>query len=384
MKQEFFLEAPGKVLAGAGAVSRISEILAGIEKKEGIILTDRGIRSSGIVDTVAGYLAKAGWALHIVDSIEREPDIANANDVIGECRTHACGAIIGVGGGSVLDIAKLLGSEYHTGRFLDGLTDSDRMYSRTTPTCLIPTTAGTGSEATKNVILATAGRKLKNAIISSQFLPDSVILDPELTLSMPPGVTAATGVDALAHALECYLSLKATPLSDVLALDAMARINRSIEKAFADGTDIAARTDMLLAAFYGGMCISLSGTTAVHALSYPLGASFHIPHGVANAMLLAPVIDFNKDAVTDKLCRAGSSFGLPEARRPDLAADAIVERLYSLVAALRIPKRLAEFGIAHRDIGALIEGAIGNARLMNNNPKLMTRDDIRRIYEQIQ
>ncbi|WP_020612382.1 iron-containing alcohol dehydrogenase [Sediminispirochaeta bajacaliforniensis] len=384
MIQQFTLETPGLVKAGAGSIAQLDEMLSGIKEKDAILLTDKGVRAAGLSDSIIHNLSTAGWSVFVVDSVEREPNVQNANSIIEECRKHACGVIIGVGGGSVLDTAKILGCLLKTGETLDAVIDSAQALHRSTPTCLIPTTAGTGSEATKNAIFALPEKKMKAAVISSELLPDYVILDPELTLSLPPQVTASTGLDALAHALECYTSRKATPLSDLLALEAIKRISRSLKKVFANGQDVDARTDLLFASFYAGMCITLSGTTAVHALSYPMGALFHIPHGVANAMLLAPVIDFNKDAVNEKLYEAVPYFGLEKKQSIDETVTSLIEWIYGFVSELKIPTNLVHFGIKHQDIDDLVEGAIETKRLLDNNAKPMTKAQIRSIYEQIQ
>jgi alcohol dehydrogenase class IV len=208
-----------------------------------------------------------------------------------------------------------------------------------------------------------------------------VILDGELTASLPPGVTATTGVDALAHALECFLSNKANELSDLLALKAARTIHVHLAQAFEKPSDIEARQSMLNAAFYAGMCISLSGTTAVHALSYPLGARFHVPHGQANAMLLPAVMRFNASALPDRTLALADAFDVPSDGTFEEQADGFVQELENLLNRLRIPRSLQEFGVASDDIPGLVEVAYGIRRLMDNNPREMSKEEMALIYE---
>lgn len=380
----FTLETPRKVLAGPGSLSQLGAMISDIDSRDALVVTDSGVASAGLVGPAVDILESNGWKVTTIDSIDREPDVASVDRVIEQCRSYNCGLVIGIGGGSVLDTAKILGCLIETDHSLEAVISDSISLSRLTDTCLIPTTAGTGSEATKNAIFSIREKRAKEAVISSELLPDYVILDPQLTTSLPPEMTAATGMDALCHAVECFISLKATPLSDLLALDAIGRINRSLLTACDSGKNLEARTDLMLASFYAGMCITLSGTTAVHALSYPLGAAYHVPHGVANAILLGPVVDFDRPAISEKLSRALSAFGLSPEEEPGAASRMVVTRIRELKAETGLPSNLIEFGIRHEDIDELVDSAFGIKRLMDNNPKPMTKADIRSIYEQIQ
>jgi alcohol dehydrogenase class IV len=266
--------------------------------------------------------------------------------------------VVGIGGGSALDVAKILAVLLaHDLDLRDVLTKKVEIGARGLPTVMVPTTAGTGAEATPNSIILVPEDELKIGIVSPLLLPDAVILDPLLTLSLPPAVTASTGMDALTHAIECYCSKKGNPFSDLYALEAIRLIARSIRRAVADGQDVAAREDMLMGAYWGGVCIATSSTTAVHALAYPLGGKYRIAHGLSNAVLL-PVQGLDEEA----------------------AADAFVQALRQLNADLGIPATLGPLGIEARDIPGLVEGAAKVTRLLDNNPRVMSRADMRALY----
>jgi alcohol dehydrogenase len=261
---------------------------------------------------------------------------------------------------------------------------NDKIKNRGIPSILVPTTAGTGSEATQNAIVMIPEQESKAGVISGRLLPDCVILDHGLTLGLPPAITASTGMDALTHALECYISKKANPLSDTYALRAVSLIFNSIQKAYDNGRDLAARRDMLIGAYYGGMSIAASGTAAVHALAYPLGGRYRIPHGVSNAILLAYVMEFNMDVIEEKLKEAAVASGICGIGETQTkAAEMIIKDLHKLTRELEIPSSLRAFDIGEKDIDELAEAALKVKRLLDNNPKEMKKEDMIDIYRKI-
>ena len=263
----------------------------------------------------------------------------------------------------------------------DVLTKKVEIGARGLPTVMVPTTAGTGAEATPNSIILVPEDELKIGIVSPLLLPDAVILDPLLTLSLPPAVTASTGMDALTHAIECYCSRKGNPFSDLYALEAIRLIARSIRRAVADGQDVAAREDMLMGAYWGGVCIATSSTTAVHALAYPLGGKYRIAHGLSNAVLLPSVMAFNQGAARARFADMARAMALPvQGLGEEAAADAFVQALRQLNADLGIPATLGPLGIEARDIPGLVEGAAKVTRLLDNNPRVMSRADMHALY----
>jgi alcohol dehydrogenase class IV len=249
---------------------------------------------------------------------------------------------------------------------------------------MVPTTAGTGAEATPNSIILVPQDALKVGIVSPYLLPDLVLLDPLLTVTLPPMVTAHTGIDALCHAIECYTSKKNNLFSDLYGLEAIRLISRSVRRAFADGNDAAARQDMLLGSYYGGVCIATSSTTAVHALSYPLGGRYRVPHGLANAMLLPAVMAYNCVGSETRFAAMAQAMGLSVAGLPEAdAAQAFVLALAQLNADLGITTRLRDVGVADADLDALVDGASKVTRLLNNNPRPMGQEDMRAIYASV-
>jgi alcohol dehydrogenase class IV len=283
-----------------------------------------------------------------------------------------------------MDVAKVVAVLLTNDLSLRDLLKQAPIVRRGTPTVMIPTTAGTGSETTPNSIVLVPEDNLKVGIVSPKLLPDCVILDPELTIGLPPAITASTGMDALCHAIECYTSKKGNPFSDMLALKAIGLISGAIRRAFANGADIGARHDMLLGAAYGGMCIATSSTTAVHALSYPLGGRYRIAHGISNAILLPFVMRFNAAGNEEKFRAVALAMGLDAAMLPATpAAATAIDALFALNRDLRIPVDLKHWNITAADLETLVEGAAKVTRLLDNNPRPMSKADIRGIYAQL-
>ncbi len=250
------------------------------------------------------------------------------------------------------------------------------------PTIMVPTTAGTGSGVTPIAILSDEAENLKKGVVSPYLFPAVALLDPELTLALPPQITASTGMDALIHAIEAYTSVNATGMTDILAFRAMELLYHNIRTAYANGNDLVARSKMLEGSLLAGMAFASAGVTAVHAFGYPIGAEFHIPHGVANTLMLAHVMRFNLLGNLSKFAQIARAFslsveGLDELRGAEIFVDAI-ERLAE---ELRVPKSLAEFGITERDISRLAEGVMKVTRLLANNPRTLTLEDAQEIYK---
>jgi alcohol dehydrogenase class IV len=217
-------------------------------------------------------------------------------------------------------------------------------------------------------------------------MPDRVVLDPELTLGLPPNLTASTGVDAFCHLLECFISKKANPMSDMMAREGMRLLLPALPLVYNNGTDLEARSATLLAAYYGGACIAASGTTAVHALSYPLGGTYRVPHGVSNAALLVPVMSYQKKKIAPRLAEAARAIGLVPAGSGSSAeeeADLLIKSLDNLVKELKIPASLKDLGVPDGALASLTEAAYGVRRLLDNNPVELSRKDIRVIYESV-
>ncbi len=379
----FSIVSPSRVIFGAGKTAEIPEIVKSLAKDGSLlILSDKGVSSTGVPAKVATALSAAGYMASVMDTVPPEPSTHDLDAIAATLKGTKAAAIVAIGGGSVMDAAKVLAILARTGWTTSELADRG-VPGRGTPTVMIPTTAGTGSESTPNAIVLFPEKNLKVGIVSPDFMPDRVVLDPELTLGLPPRLTASTGVDAFCHLLECFISRKANPMSDMMAREGMRLLLPTLPIAYRNGTDLEARSAVMLAAYYGGACIAASGTTAIHALSYPLGGTYRIPHGVANAALLVPVMSYQKDRIAPRLADAARAAGMPAMGSDEADADALIGRLRELVKELNIPSSLSALGVPKSDLGSLTEAAYGVRRLLDNNPVELAREDIRAIYESV-
>ncbi|MCC8191296.1 MAG: iron-containing alcohol dehydrogenase [Planctomycetes bacterium] len=375
---QFGCSLPGRVEFGSGKLALLPEWIAG---KTVLLLSDAGVQASGCLDAVLPACREAAAEVVPCYDTPSEPSEDEAAALAERFRGCGLDAVVAIGGGSVLDMAKIIavltGSEATVADLFAG-TFPD---CRRTALYMVPTTAGTGAEATPNAILYRPALRMKVGIVCSLFVADRIILDPDTTLGLPPAVTAATGMDALCHAVECLVSNKANPLSDVLAEEAIRLIFATLRTAYRDGTNREARASMLLASFYAGLCIACAGTNIVHALSYPLGGRYRIPHGVSNAILLATAMAYNRDAAAAKL--AALARFLPGAG-PAVSTEMAVERVLTELAALArdvdIPRNLGELGVPAGDLDVLVEDALTVRRLLDNNPREVSRNAIRAIY----
>ncbi|WP_313688179.1 iron-containing alcohol dehydrogenase [Pantoea sp.] len=367
------------VISGYQALNDLSYLLKG--KQKALLVTDKNIEGIPAVQTLIAQLKQQIASLSLVNSVPPEPSQHDVAAIVAALPTTDVDLVIGVGGGSVLDVAKLLSILCVAGApNLDALLAGEKPLTRTT-SLLIPTTAGTGSEATPNAILAIPEKETKVGIITPVMLPDYVALIPELTTSMPPHIASSTGIDALCHLIECFTATVANPVSDNYAMIGMKKLFASLETAVAEPGNLEARLNMLWASYYGGASIAHAGTHLVHAMSYPLGGKYHIPHGVANAILLAPCMRFVRPAAVSKFAQAYDL--LPDA---DLQLDeeakshALVEYFAALVQRLKLPASLEELGIGPDHLPYLVEAALDVQRLMKNVPMKVSADDVRNVY----
>ena len=374
----------GRIVAGPDSIEQIADIVKDYGASRVLIISDKGVARAGLIDRPKALLEAAGIAVSILDDTPPEPEVEQANAISNAAKNAACDMVIGIGGGSAMDVAKLTAVLLNNDVTLRDLLDKAPIPRRGLPTLMIPTTAGTGSETTPNSIVLVPENELKVGIVSPKLMPDCVILDPKMTLGLPPAITASTGMDALCHAIECYTSKKGNPFSEMIALKAISLITRSIRRAFNTGTDIDARHDMLLGAMYGGMCIATSSTTAVHALAYPLGGKYRIAHGVSNAILLPFVMRFNAVGNEDKFRDVAVAMGLDvDPADSKAATEKFIEAIFELNRDLQIPSDLKRWNITAADLETLVEGAAKVTRLLDNNPRPMGKADIRAIYTQL-
>ncbi|CAD9223253.1 Alcohol dehydrogenase [Burkholderia cenocepacia] len=375
------------IVHGAGSLATLPDKLALLDTpvKRIALITQPSMEALGIVDRVIESLDAKDVDVRIIRGVEPEPTIGNVETVFNEqIAPFAPQAILSIGGGSVLDAAKLFAVRLTNDEPLRNWLGIDLIKHPGVPMILVPTTAGTGSEVTPNAIVTLPDESLKVGIVSRHLLPQIVILDPELTLGLPKPITAATGMDAFVHALESYISTKANPISDMYAMESMRLIGANIVDAYENGQSLKAREAMMLGSMYGGLALTAAGTAAVHALAYPLGGMFNVTHGVANAMLLPHVMAFNLDAIEDRLANVARALDLASKAGTDAdAARKLIDKMEEWTAAVDIPQDLRKFGVSEAHLDALAVAASKVKRLLGNNPKALTLDDMKSIYRRL-
>jgi len=371
---------------GAGAIRQLPEEVRRYTPSRIALIADPALSRFGITQKAIDPLQDAGCEIELFEDVTPEPSLELAERLVAAIRERGCDLVIGFGGGSALDLAKLAAvvaaNEGGVADYLN-LTGTKRLSRKGLPKILIPTTSGTGSEATNIAVVSLAATK--DVVAHDYLLADAAIVDPELTLTVPPRVTAATGMDALTHAVEAYLSVNANPASDALALQAVRLIGRSLRVAVSNGSNLSARADMSVASFLAGLAFFQAGVAGVHALAYPLGGQFHIPHGEANAALLPYVMNHIRSAAEDRLAVIGKELedGNADAETDSTAinAERCVSGLFRFVRDLKLPTALTEFGIPAVAIDSLTDDACSQTRLLARSPMPLSRDDIKQIYD---
>jgi len=378
------LKIPSSIHAGAGSIEALADIVKRDSVKHVLLFTDKGIRSAGLCDRAVEILKEQHVAYEIFDGVVAEPSTYDVDKVIKAASGTDGDLVIAIGGGSTMDTAKLASVLIGASYTVFDLVNDPALAKKRIHSVFIPTTCGTGSEATLNAIVAIPEESSKKGIVNPALIPDEVILDVNMIARLPKSIVAATGVDALAHCVECYTSNKATLLSNEYARAGARLIFSSIETAYSDPADMSAKMNMMLGAFYGGVAITGSGTTAVHALSYPLGGKYHIAHGVSNAILFAQVMDFNRDACVKEMAELCDTINPAMAgESADAKSRFIVKRIAEIVKNTEIPVSLKKFGITQKDLDFLVTAGSQQQRLLVNNRKKLTLDDIRSIYESV-
>ncbi len=376
------LYAPNKVLVGTHTAARTGAEVKRLGGGKVLLVSDPGVIEAGLISTAEKSLQTEGVAYAVYDGVVPEPTSGVIDRGAEIFQRAECRMVLGIGGGSSLDVAKgisLLAT--NGGRILD-YCGIDRVPRKGAPLLLLPTTAGTGSEVTRVLVLTDEEQNSKNVVFSPFALADAAIVDPALTVSMPPTVTADTGVDALVHAVETYVSMNATVFSDIMAERAIEWIARYLPVACAKGTNADARYYMSLAATLAGIAFGSGGLGAVHALAYPLGTEYHMTHGRTNAIMLPHVMRFNLCGSPEKFARIAALMGqdiegLALFEAAELAADAVE----GLLETIRVSCRMKDYGIPQADLPRLVAGAMQQARLFLPNPRDLTEDDVRLIYE---
>jgi alcohol dehydrogenase len=369
---------PSRIVFGSGCSTSCVDELVASRRSRVLIIT-----SSAILELVAPFVAglkQAEIAVSVYAEVDQEPALVLFAEAREAARAYAPDAIIGIGGGSAMDVAKLVAALHDSDQAVSATFGIDQLGPRRTYLACLPTTAGTGSEVSPNAILSDPEQQAKRGIISPHLVPDAAYIDPDLTLGLPPALTAATGLDALTHCIEAYANRYAHPLVDVYALAGIRLIGENLVKATRDGSDTEARTAMAMGSLYGGLCLSPVNTAAVHALAYPLGGELHIPHGISNAVLLPHVLQFNLPDAPDRYAAIAEALGVQPRESDSTTALAGLERLQILCQQCAIPMTLSELGIPAEAIPGLAVSAMQVTRLLKNNVRDLTLADAEAIY----
>jgi alcohol dehydrogenase class IV len=369
---------PGKLVFGNGSLNNLADDVLQPGVKEVLIITITPLLNK--IEGFISQLQQAGITVHTDTSILQEPSFADFKTLMQKLQaTTKPNVVLGIGGGSVLDIAKLVAAQLTNDQILEEIVGNGLLKGRTIKLICVPATSGTGSEVSPNAILVDDEHQ-KKGIISPYLVPDVVYVDPLLTISVPPAITAATGLDALTHCLEAYTNKFAQPFIDMYAFEGMRLIAEHLIDAVNDGTNEEARSQVAMGSMLGGFCLGPVNTAAVHALSYPLGSTFNLPHGLSNALLLPYVMEFNIPAAPQRYADVAIALGCE--RQDNLLTTAIsgVNKIRELIAACNIPSTLKEVGITADAIPQMAKEAMQITRLLNNNPRPVTYDDAIAIF----
>lgn len=378
----FVLQTTRSIIFRSGAVREIASHASTLLGTRVLVVTDPMLRQLGLAKPLISALVAAGHDVTIYDQVEADPSVATVLKTVETGRLADVTGVVGFGGGSSLDVAKVAALLLGTDQPLEAAWGVGQARGPRLPLVLVPTSAGTGSEVTPVAIL-TVGEAEKRGVSSALLLPDIAILDAELTLSLPAAVTAATGVDAMVHAIEAYASANPNnnPVSRLLAREALRLLGGNVERVVAEGSDLKAREAMLLGSMLAGQAFANSPVAAVHALAYPIGGLFHIPHGLSNALVLTAVLRFNLSAAASVYGEiAADAFPLLNDVPGGARGEAFVTALEGLIGRLQMPKRLRDVGIPEDALPRMAADAMKQQRLLVNNPRSVTEEDALGIY----
>lgn len=372
------IQFPGKLVFGNGCLQALPGELLALSCKKIFIVTIEPLLTQ--VESITKSLEAGGAQVAVNTSVVQEPDFNDFEAVMQQASAFDADAVLGIGGGSVLDIAKLVAAQLHNTQSLREIVGIGLLKGRTKKLICVPATSGTGSEVSPNAILVDSGDHQKKGIISPYLVPDMVYVDPLLTISVPAQITAATGLDALTHCLEAYTNKFAQPFVDMYAFEGMRLIAAHIVEAVKNGTNREAREKVAMGSLLGGFCLGPVNTAGVHALSYPLGSMFHLAHGLSNALLLPYVMKFNVPASPNKYAEVAIALGVERQETDLLTAEKGIEQIRILIKECGIPARLSDVGISKEAIPQMAEDAMKITRLLKNNPRPITYKDAVGIY----
>jgi alcohol dehydrogenase class IV len=377
------LSLPGSLTFGVGTVETVAERVREFGKRKILIITDKGVVGAGLLEKVLTPLEQAGMQAHIFDQIEPNPRDHTVNKALEFAKKRECELIIGLGGGSPIDAAKAVGVLMTNPEPLQDYLRGTAVKNPPTPLIAIPTTSGTGSEVTQFSVVTDTERSFKAGMGSPLLIPKVAIVDPSLMESMPSSLAAATGMDALTHAVEAFVSMNSQPFSDALALHAIRLIGTFLRPSVANGSDREARTQMAMASTLAGVAFSNAGVGLVHAMAHPLGGRFDVPHGVANAILLPSVMRFNLIARLEKFAHVAQALGEKVEGLSALdAGKKAVEAVSQLNADIGIPARLSEVNVKAEGLSQAAADAMNMKRAMGCNPRAVKQEEVEKLFRE--
>ena len=372
---------PQKIVFGTGCIQTLVEDYKKLGYQRLFVLTAPPIRP--LIEESLADLKAAGISIEVFQEIVAEPTVNDFKKILEMAREFKADSVVGIGGGSVLDVSKLVASLTHSDQQVEDCFGIGFIKAKGLWFACLPTTAGTGSEVSPNAILLDERDHLKKGIVSPYLIADAAYIDPKLTWTVPAKVTADTGMDALTHCIEAFTNKFAHPTVDIYALKGIQLIAAHLERAVKDGKDVEARESLALGSLYGGLCLGPVNTAAVHALSYPLGGEFHIPHGLSNAILLPSVMKFNMPANVKRHAEVAVALGCAPGKDDNETAQRGVDFIYRLAEAVGIPDKLTALGIPQSAVDGMAKAAMQVQRLLKNNPREVTEQDARDIYNSL-
>jgi len=377
--QPVILQQPARIVFGNGCAPQCAAWLAQRGARRVLLVTSTAVRP--VLAGVREALRAAQVQVIEAPPVDAEPTGELFAGILAMARAEGIEGVLGIGGGSAIDVAKLVAALTNSREVVAEIYGINRLSGRDLPLVCLPTTAGTGAEVSPNAILLDTADELKKGVVSPFLVPDAAFIDPLLTLSVPPGVTAATGLDALTHCIEAYANKFAHPITDVYALQGIRLIAGNLLRAVRDGGDEEARAALCLGSLYGGLCLGPVNTAAVHALAYPLGGRYHIAHGVSNALLLPHVMRFNCSAAPGRFAEIALALGCPPAGSVEAQAEAGVEWLSQFSRDCGVPQTLSILNIPSTAIPSLARSAMQVTRLLQNNLRPVAERDAIGIYQ---
>ncbi len=379
MQQILQMNFPARLVFGNHTIAQMVDELVHLKSSRVAIVTIPALQYS--IHPMLNQLSAAGIEVLLDEGISTEPYFTDLDRLVDYFTPFGPDTVLGIGGGSVLDIAKLLAALLDNEQTVHEVVGNGLLKKRTKKLICAPATSGTGSEVSPNAILIDDADGQKKGIISPFLLPDLVLVDPVLTSSVPSSVTAATGLDALTHCIEAYTNKFSNPFTDVFALEGIRLIAANLLDAVTDGNNLEAREKLSMGSMYGGFCLGPVNTAAVHALAYPLGTMFHVAHGLSNAVLLPHVMEFNIPAAVEKYAAVAGALGV--ALDADLHAMALkgIVRIREIMQACNVPENLRSMGVTQSDIPIMAQEAMKIQRLLKNNPRTVVLEDAINIYE---